>query len=147
MRLVIQRVTSSSVAVGDKVIGKIGEGLLILIGVGEKDVKEDAVVLAQKVSKMRILSDVEGKMNLSCIDKKQKVLAISQFTLFADTRKGNRPSFVKAAKPEKAKKLYEYFVKTLEDEGIRVETGKFGEYMNINASLDGPVTIVLDSRA
>ncbi|MBN1168847.1 D-tyrosyl-tRNA(Tyr) deacylase [Candidatus Woesebacteria bacterium] len=146
MRLVVQRVNSSSVSVGDKKIGEIGPGLLVLVGVGIDDEEKDAEILAQKVTKMRILSDEEGKMNLSLMDKKQKVLAISQFTLLADTRKGNRPSFIEAAKPEKAKRLYLHFIKCLKNNGLEVEEGEFGEYMKINSSLDGPVTIILDSR-
>lgn len=146
MRLVIQRVTSSSVSVGGDVIGKIEKGLLILVGVGENDSRDDATTLAEKVSKMRILADENDKMNLSVLDKKQKALAISQFTLIADTKKGNRPSFIKAARPDKAKELYEIFTKSLEDRGVEVEKGQFGEYMVIEAVLDGPVTIYLDSR-
>ncbi len=146
MRLVIQRVTSSSVSVEGDVVGKIEKGLLILVGVGENDSREDATNLAEKVSKMRILADENDKMNLSVLDKKQKVLAISQFTLIADTKKGNRPSFIKAARPDKAKELYELFTRFLEDRGVEVEKGQFGEYMVIEAVLDGPVTIYLDSR-
>lgn len=145
MRLVIQRVDTSSVSVKGEKLGEIDKGLLILVGVGEGDEKKDANDLARKVSGLRILSDNEDKMNLSVLDKNQKVLAISQFTLYADTKKGNRPSFVKAADPEKAELIYNHFVEALRREGVIVETGRFGEYMNIDASLDGPVTIVMDS--
>lgn len=146
MRLVIQRVKYASVSVNGKKVGEIEEGLLILVGVGDKDKKEDALALAEKVSKMRILSDEGGKMNLSLIDKNQKALVISQFTLFADTKKGNRPSFIKAAEPEMARKLYSLFIKGLKKEGVEVESGEFGGYMDIKTELDGPVTITLDSR-
>jgi D-tyrosyl-tRNA(Tyr) deacylase len=127
-------------------VGKIEEGMLILVGVGAEDRKEDAEILAEKVSKLRILSDDKGKMNLSLIDKNREVLIISQFTLFADTKKGNRPSFIKAADPKKAETIYEYFIERLKNEGAKVETGKFGGYMDIKAKLDGPVTIILDSK-
>lgn len=145
MRLVIQRVSFSSVSVSGEVVSKIDEGLLILVGVGLADTPKDAEVMAQKVAKMRILSDSENKMNLSLLDKKQKVLAVSQFTLFAETKKGNRPSFIKAADPNQASGIYNHFIESIKKEGVEVETGRFGEYMDIKANLDGPVTIILDS--
>jgi len=145
MRLVVQRVKSASVTVVDtkEVVGKIGKGLFILVGVGEGDLENEAIAFAEKLAKMRIMSDKEDKMNLSVKDIAADILCVSQFTLYADTRGGNRPSFIKAAKPETAEKLYKLFVETLSNLGITVQTGKFGAYMKINAVLDGPVTIVL----
>lgn len=147
MRLVVQRVSGCSVSVREggskKVVGKIGKGLFILVGVGQEDSGEDAQILAEKVSKLRIMSDENDKMNLSLKDVNAQVLAVSQFTLYADTTAGNRPSFIKAADPDKAKKVYQHFVDELSDYGIKVETGKFGAYMDIEAQLDGPVTIVI----
>lgn len=146
MRLVVQRVTSAEVGVSDKLVGKIDGGLFVLFGVGEDDEKEDAQFLAEKLSKLRVMSDENDKMNLSVIDTNSSILVVSQFTLYADTKDGNRPSFVKAKAPEEANKLYEYFVELLRKKGIKVETGSFGEYMKINVKLDGPVTILLDSK-
>jgi len=146
MRLVIQRVSGACVLVGKDVVGRIDRGLFVLVGVGEGDTKEDAVVLAEKLSKMRIMADEKDKMNLSIKEVGGSVLAVSQFTLYADTSKGNRPSFIKAGKPEIAEKVYNHFVESLQGLGIETKTGKFGEYMNIDLHLDGPVTILLDSK-
>lgn len=146
MKLVIQRVNKANVTVKGKEVGNIGKGLVILVGVGDGDTKQDAEYLAEKVSKLRIMSDDEGKMNLSVKDVYASILAISQFTLYADTSKGNRPSFIKAAKPERANEVYEHFVSEFKPTGIKVETGKFGEYMAISMVLDGPVTIILNSN-
>jgi len=145
MRVVIQRVKKAKVSVKEKnkVIGKINKGLFILMGVKEGDSKEEAEKLAEKISKLRIMADKEGKMNLSIKDVDGEVLVVSQFTLYADTRKGNRPSFIKAGVPELARDIYEHFVAQLKEEGIRVETGEFGAYMRIDTELDGPVTIIL----
>ena len=145
MRLVIQRVKEVKVSVEgkDKVVGKINKGLFILMGVTEGDSKEDAEKLAEKVSKLRIMADEKGKMNLSIKDVDGEVLVVSQFTLYADTSKGNRPSFIKAGVPELARNIYEHFVAQLKDKGIKVETGEFGAYMKIDTELDGPVTIIL----
>lgn len=145
MKLVIQRVKKAEVKVvkTGTVAGKIGEGLMVLFGVGNDDTREDAEKLAEKLIKMRIMADNEDKMNLSIKDKGKNILVISQFTLYADTSQGNRPSFISAAKPEVAKKLYDYFVALLRRENIKVETGSFGEYMEIYALLDGPVTILI----
>ncbi|OGM20448.1 D-tyrosyl-tRNA(Tyr) deacylase [Candidatus Woesebacteria bacterium RIFCSPHIGHO2_01_FULL_38_9] len=145
MRLVIQRVSRSAVKVVDsgEVVGKIGRGLFILVGVGEDDAKVDAEKLAQKIVKMRIMKDPEGKMNLSVKEVNGEVLAVSQFTLYSDTTKGNRPSFIKAAQPKQAEEIYNHFVAKLKEEGIEVQTGKFGAYMEIDATLDGPVTIII----
>ena len=145
MRLVIQRISRAKVLVKGKkgVVGEINKGLFILMGVTEGDSKEDAEKLAEKVSKLRIMADKEGKMNLSIKDVDGEVLVVSQFTLYADTRKGNRPSFIKAGVPGLAKDIYEHFVAQLKEKGIKVETGEFGAYMEIDAELDGPVTIIL----
>ncbi len=145
MRLVIQRVKRAKVFIKEKnkVVGKINKGLFILIGVKEGDFKEDAEKLAEKVSKLRIMADKEGKMNLSIKDVGGEILVVSQFTLYADTRKGNRPSFIKAGVPGLAKDIYEHFVTQLKEKGIKVETGEFGAYMEIDTELDGPVTIIL----
>lgn len=145
MRLVIQRVKEAKVSVKekDRVVGKINKGLFILIGVTEGDSKEDAEKLAEKVSKLRIMADENGKMNLSIKDVGGEILVVSQFTLYADTSKGNRPSFIKASAPGLAKDIYEHFVAQLKEKGIKVETGEFGAYMEIDTELDGPVTIIL----
>lgn len=146
MRLVIQRVADASVTVDGDTTGKIDNGLLILIGVKDGDTKESVEILAKKVSRLRVMSDEKGKMNLSVGDKKDSVLVVSQFTLYADTTKGNRPSFMQAADPDKAEELYNLFVAKLKECGINVQTGRFGAYMTINANLDGPVTILIDNE-
>jgi len=146
MRLVIQRVNSGKVIVENRTVGEIGKGLLILLGVGQNDSKKDADSLADKLSKLRIMADGGGKMNLSVTDTKTSILVVSQFTLYADTQGGNRPSFIKAKDPGEAKILYEYFIELIIRRGINVQTGSFGEYMKILADLDGPVTIVIDSK-
>ncbi len=145
MRLVIQRVKRAKVVVKgkDKAVGEIDKGLFILMGVKEGDSKEEAEKLAEKISKLRIMADENGKMNLSIKDVEGKILVVSQFTLHADTSKGNRPSFIKAGAPELAKDIYEHFVAQLKEKGIKVETGEFGAYMEIDTELDGPVTIIL----
>jgi len=144
MRLVIQRVNKAKVSVSEKVVGKIEKGLFILVGIGEGDTTEEVKQLAEKVKRLRIIPDSDSKMNLSVTDANASILAVSQFTLYSDTSKGNRPSFVKAAKPEDARNLYEYFVEQLKID-VYVETGRFGEYMNISAEMDGPVTIILSN--
>lgn len=145
MRLVIQRVKEAKVFVKekDKIVGKINKGLFILMGVTKGDSKEDAEKLAEKVSKLRIMADENGKMNLSIKDVEGKVLVVSQFTLYADTSRGNRPSFIKASVPGLAQDIYEHFVAQLKEKGVKVETGEFGAYMEIDTELDGPVTIIL----
>ena len=115
MRAVVQRVSHAKVEVRDEVVGKIGQGLLVLLGIGEQDTKEKVELLAEKISKLRIISDSSGKMNLSVIESKASVLVVSQFTLYADTKKGNRPSFAKAAKPKMAEKLYDHFIELLKE--------------------------------
>ena len=144
MRLVIQRVSSASVSSGGNVVGSINKGLFILVGVGQDDSVEKANLLSEKLLKMRIMSDENDKMNLSIIDVQGEVLVVSQFTLYADTSGGNRPSFVKAANPQLAKEVYEKFVESLRAQGLKVETGSFGSYMEITAELAGPVTIILE---
>lgn len=147
MRLVIQRVTQASVSVSDEIIGSIKKGLLVLIGVHNDDNEEDIQWLSKKLLSMRIFSDVNDKMNLSVQDIEGSILVISQFTLFASTKKGNRPSYLQSAAPEKANKLYESFVENVRSTGdITVETGAFGADMKVRLLNDGPVTIIIDSR-
>lgn len=146
LRLVIQRVSEASVKINQETVGAIGKGFMILVGVGHEDTEADVEYLVRKVSKMRIFEDEEGKMNLSIDQVKGSVLSISQFTLYADTKKGNRPSFTSSAKPNLAIPLYEKFNTCLEAEGIRVETGRFGEDMKVSLINDGPVTIIIDSK-
>jgi len=144
MRLVVQRVKNTSVSVKKAIVGKINEGLFVLVGVKETDSEKEAEFLADKLIKLRIMSDSQGKMNLSVKDVKAGILVVSQFTLYADTSGGNRPSFVEAAEPQKAEKIYNYFLTVLRDKDVRVETGIFGKYMSIETVLDGPVTIILE---
>ena len=146
MRAVVQRVTSSSVKVGDKVVGEIGRGFLVLLGVARDDREEDADYLAEKIANLRIFNDEQGKMNLSLVDTGGAMLVVSQFTLYGDTRKGRRPSYIDAAEPEKANALYEYFTERARAQGIKVETGVFQAMMQVSLINDGPVTILLDSR-
>ena len=147
MRAVIQRVTHASVTINGTVKGKIGNGFLVLFGAGEGDTRSQAELLARKTAGMRIFCDAEGKMNLSLSDVGGSVLVISQFTLYADCRRGNRPSFTGAAAPDLANELYEYYVKLLREEHhiADVQTGVFGADMKVELLNDGPVTIILDS--
>jgi D-aminoacyl-tRNA deacylase len=146
MRAVVQRVTSSKVEVDNQTVGEIGEGLLVLLGVARDDTPTDADYLADKITKLRIFRDEADKMNRSLADIGGAMLVVSQFTLYGDTRKGRRPSYIDAAEPEKAKALYEYFVGRVRAEGIKVETGIFQAMMQVHLTNDGPVTILLDSR-
>ena len=147
MRIVLQRVKSASVSIEGTVVGEIVQGFLLLVGVGPDDTRDDASYLARKIAGMRIFSDENGKMNLSIDQIGGKILSVSQFTLFADTKKGNRPSFTGAASPEAANKLYEEFNETLRTEyGLIVETGEFGADMQVSLVNDGPVTILLDTK-
>ncbi|MFC1710201.1 D-aminoacyl-tRNA deacylase [Patescibacteria group bacterium] len=146
MRLVIQRVSRAKVSVDDRVIGRIDKGMVVLVGFFDGDGEEDVNFLADKLSKLRIMADSGGKMNVNIGDSKGSLLVVSQFTLSADTSKGNRPSFIKAANPKVAERLYGDFMARLKELGLTVETGKFGAYMMIDLELDGPVTIVLDSK-
>ena len=146
MRFVIQRVKKASAAVDGSVIGQIGKGLLVLFGAGEGDTEELAEKYAEKIVKLRIFEDENGKTNLSLADVGGELLIVSQFTLYADCRKGNRPSFLNAAPPEQANHLYEYFTECCRGLADRVETGAFGADMQVELCNDGPFTIVLDSR-
>jgi D-tyrosyl-tRNA(Tyr) deacylase len=144
MRVLIQRVSKASVAVEDKVISQIGEGLVILLGVGHGDGEEQATFLAEKAANLRIFEDEQGKTNLSVLDVKGEVIVVSQFTLYADTRKGRRPSFIDAALPEAAEPLVDRFVELLRGHGVPTQTGKFGAHMHVEIHNDGPVTIWLE---
>jgi len=146
MIAVLQRVESASVTINGTVKGKCGQGLMILLGVAKEDTESDAVVLAEKISKLRIFSDDDGKMNLSVTDVNGSALVISNFTLCADYKKGNRPDYFGAASPDTANKLYEYFIKLLRERILNVESGEFGADMKISLINDGPVTIVMDSK-
>jgi len=142
----VQRVTSSSVEVENIVVGEIGPGLLVLLGVARDDDIGDADYLAEKIVNLRIFTDDEGKMNRSLFETGGAMLAVSQFTLFGDTRKGRRPSFIDAAEPEKANALYQHFVERVRTRGVKVETGIFHAMMKVSLVNDGPVTILLDSK-
>jgi D-aminoacyl-tRNA deacylase len=147
MRAVVQRVSKASVTIGGEVHSSIQTGLLILLGVEVTDEVVDAEKLASKISKLRIFSDAEGLMNLSCADVKGEFLVVSQFTLHAETKKGNRPSYIKAARPEQAIPLYEKFNEVLSSEtSTKVKTGVFGADMKIELLNDGPVTIIIDTK-
>ena len=147
MRIVLQRVKSASVAIEGSVVGEINQGFLLLVGVGPDDTRDDASYLARKIAGMRIFNNENGKMILSIEQVGGKILSVSQFTLFADTKKGNRPSFTGAASPEAANKLYEEFNEILRMEyGLIVETGEFGADMQVSLVNDGPVTILLDTK-
>lgn len=145
MRAVIQRVSRAKVTVSAEVSGEIGRGLLVLLGVATDDEAKDADYLAEKISGLRIFEDDQGKMNRSVMDESGALLVVSQFTLFADVRRGKRPSFDAAAPPAKARDLYEYFVQKIRHSGLRCETGKFQEMMSVELTNEGPVTILLDS--
>lgn len=146
MRAVIQRVSQASVTIDEQVIGKIDKGYMILLGIHEEDTQEDADYLIRKIPLLRIFEDAEGKMNQTIQDVNGSILSVSQFTLYADTKKGNRPSFIKAARPETAIPLYEYFNEGLRQQGLTVETGEFGGDMDVALVNDGPVTIIFDTR-
>jgi D-tyrosyl-tRNA(Tyr) deacylase len=145
MRAVVQRVSSASVAVEERVVGEIGPGLLVLLGVALSDVNTDADYLAEKIAGLRIFEDENGKMNLSVADVGGAVLAVSQFTLYGDVRRGKRPSFDDAARPERARELYEYFVMQIRRAGLHCETGQFQAMMSVSLVNEGPVTVLLDS--
>jgi len=145
MRAVVQRVKKARVSVEGRVVGSIGPGLVILVGICRGDTEDDARYLAEKCVNLRIFEDDQGKMNISSLDKGAEILAISQFTLYADTRKGRRPSFVEAAPPELSQPLFEKFVGFLRQSGLKVETGVFGAHMLVEIHNDGPVTLIVDS--
>lgn len=147
MRVLIQRVTSGKVTIDGRVIGQIGKGYVVLLGIKEGDSEKDARLLAEKTVNLRVMSDRQGRMNLSIKDIDGELLVISQFTLYADTSAGRRPSFIQAAKPELANKLYQYYVDQLKKMGVKnVQTGEFGAYMKVEIVNDGPVTIMLESE-
>lgn len=145
MRVVIQRVTEAAVSVDNQIVGSITGGLVILVGATHSDDESDARFLAQKIATLRIFEDATGKFNRSALDVGASALVVSQFTLYADTRRGRRPDFIDAARPEVAEPLIEKFVTLLQEQGLRVETGKFQAWMLVKILNDGPVTIILDS--
>jgi D-tyrosyl-tRNA(Tyr) deacylase len=145
MRVVVQRVREASVTVGDRTVGRIGTGLLVLVGVRQGDTPADAAYLAEKVAFLRVFPDDEGKMNRDLFSAGGQVLSVSQFTLYGDVRKGRRPNFMAAARPEDAARLYECFNEELRRRGVHVETGEFGAMMQVALVNDGPVTLVIDS--
>jgi len=146
MRAVVQRVKGANVDIEGKRVGEIGQGLLVFLGVGERDSEKDAEYLANKIAHLRIFSDEKGLMNLSILDTGGALLVVSQFTLWADCIKGRRPSFTRAAAPERAKDLYEHFNRNLQRLGLQVATGVFQALMEVHLTNEGPVTILLDSE-
>lgn len=146
MRAVVQRATKGSVEIEGKVVGSIGKGLVVLLGVSENDTMEDVNYTAEKVLNLRVFDDEEGKMNYSLLDVKGELLVVSQFTLYGDCRKGRRPNYMAAAKPEKADELYNEFVKMCKVQQVKTETGVFQADMQVNIINDGPVTIIIDSE-
>jgi len=146
MRALLQRVTRASVTIDNEEVGRIGQGLVVFLGVADGDMEKDAQHLAQKIANLRIFADKEGKFNLSALDVKAELLLVSQFTLLADTKKGRRPSFTDAAAPARAEELFNYFVGQTRATGLKVATGRFQAYMQVEIHNDGPVTIMLDSR-
>ena len=146
MRAVVQRVSRASVTVDGEVTGAIDRGFLVLLGVGEDDTEDDVISLAQRIIGLRVFEDDQGKMNLALADVSGAMLVVSQFTLLGDCRKGRRPSFIAAARPEKANQLYQSFVAEVKGQGIPVSTGRFQQHMDVELVNDGPVTLLLDSR-
>jgi D-tyrosyl-tRNA(Tyr) deacylase len=146
VKALLQRVTSASVSVAGEVVGRIARGLVVFAGVANGDTEKDAQYLAQKIVNLRIFADQQEKFNLSALDIEGEILLVSQFTLLADTRKGRRPSFTDAAPPAQAEKLFQQFVGEVKATGLKVATGRFQQYMQVEIHNDGPVTIMLDSR-
>ena len=146
MRSVLQRVLRASVKVEDKTVGEIGNGILVLLGVSVKVTEADALYLLEKTVNLRIFDDADGKMNESLLDIKGDLLVVSQFTLFGDSRRGRRPSYIDAARPEEANRLYEFFVSEARKQIARVETGRFQAMMDVELVNDGPVTLILDTK-
>ena len=146
MKVVLQRVSEANVKVDNHIVGAIGKGLMLLIGVDESDEFSDADWLVKKIIDVRVFSDDDGKMNHSVKDINGEILCISQFTLISDYKKGNRPSYIKAAKPDKAIPLFEYFKEELKKSGLKIESGIFGADMKVSLINDGPVTLVFDSK-
>ena len=148
MRMVIQRVSEASVKIDNEIVGQIDAGMMVLLGVEEADGREDADWLLQKICGLRIFNDEDGKMNKSIAEINGRFLVVSQFTLYASTKKGNRPSYIRAARPEHAIPLYDYFIEQLEVlSHSKIETGKFGADMKVSLTNDGPVTILIDSKS
>ena len=145
MRALVQRVSRARVTVGEETTGEIGPGLLVLLGIGRDDTEADATYLADKIAGLRIFEDQQGRMNRSVEEVGGSILAVSQFTLYGDVRRGKRPSFDAAAEPEKARRLYQYFVQQIRASRLRCETGRFQETMKVDLTNEGPVTILLDS--
>jgi D-tyrosyl-tRNA(Tyr) deacylase len=146
VKALVQRVSKASVSVEGEEVGKIGQGLVVLIGVADGDTEKDAQYLMNKIVNLRIFADIQQKFNLSALDIQGELLLISQFTLLADTRRGRRPDFISAARPEKAEELFNYAVGLAKDSGLRIATGRFQQHMQVEIHNDGPVTIMLDSR-
>lgn len=146
MRAVLQRVTRSKVVVDGEIVGSIGKGLNVLLGISKDDTMEDIPYLKDKIINLRIFEDEEGKMNRSLLDVGGEILLISQFTLYGDCRKGRRPNFMDALGGDEAKKIYDAFVKSLKETGIKVETGIFGAHMEVTIENDGPVTLIVESK-
>jgi D-tyrosyl-tRNA(Tyr) deacylase len=144
MRAVLQRVNYAAVHIDGQTVSRIGKGILILLGVGDEDTQADAAQLASRVANLRIFEDDAGKMNLSCLDVMGEILVVSQFTLFADTSRGRRPSFIKAGDPKIAKPLWEYFIGSLQGLGVPTKAGVFGSYSQIELENNGPVTILME---
>lgn len=146
MKVVLQRSKEASVTVGGEVAGQIEKGFVLLVGITHGDTEEDARYLADKIVNLRVFEDESGKMNHSLLDVEGEILSISQFTLYGDCRKGRRPNFMEAAKPDHALPLYEYLNKVLKENDVKVETGVFGEMMDVKLTNDGPVTLILESK-
>ncbi|MDT9025383.1 MULTISPECIES: D-aminoacyl-tRNA deacylase [Rossellomorea] len=146
MKVVLQRSKEASVTVDGEVKGAIRSGAVLLVGITHEDTEEDARYVADKVVNLRIFEDEEGKMNHSLLDVEGEILSISQFTLYGDSRKGRRPNFMNAAKPDHAESVYDYFNKVLKEKSIKVETGVFGAMMDVNLTNDGPVTLIIESK-
>jgi len=146
VKALLQRVTSASVTIGSEVVGRIGRGLVVFVGVAEGDSPQDADYLVSKIVNLRIFADEAEKFNLSALDIRAELLLVSQFTLLADARKGRRPSFTEAAPPQQASELFEHFVQEAKASGLKVQTGRFQQYMQVEIHNDGPVTIMLDSH-
>jgi D-tyrosyl-tRNA(Tyr) deacylase len=146
MRVVVQRSKAASVTVDGTVVGEIEKGFVLLVGVTHDDIQADAAFMADKIANLRVFEDEAGKMNLSLLDVGGEVLSVSQFTLYGDCRKGRRPNFMEAARPEHAKEIYELFNGLLREKGIKVETGVFGAMMDVQLVNDGPVTLIVESK-
>jgi len=147
MKALIQRVSSASVSVDNKIVGRVGPGLVVFLGIARDDVEEDASYLANKIANLRIFASEAGELDLSALEIKGGILIVSQFTLLADSRKGRRPSFTEAAPPDEAKELYEFFIRQVRSTGLNVETGVFQEHMLVEIHNDGPVTLLLESKS